>query len=686
MFSFLSDTQTLVFTIYAAILGIAFPLLLQIIDRIGVKYNSDRLSGLFMQENEYQWFRFLLFISSICVLLSPIVLGVTNDESIHYWVIMSLLITISSLVMSLAFLVRLVRIYYAPSRLVKHVGRKFSNDDLMLVYELILYADKIKDVVMYREVLSLLHSSFYEKQRTVKGEEEAVEYSEEQKEILRRIAIVVGENNTSLLSSQNNITSILLPIISIGNRTYVSFSTYVILWYMLDRAAASGNDTWLKTYWVDANQYFDMGLSFPPNNSEESYLRFYKAKKYFYHFNVMFGALLIYHKEYSMLSHIMSFSRSTVYKYPLIPGTFSQIIDMMIYIDSLLERPLEIRKRYYIDINRGVDGDKEMAKLAYIYLALLFVRIWSYDDYNISFKDPFETPKVSNVDIDENETRIRLSNLLKRYVNYWYSRSEVLEKMQFRKLPKEDEVYEKINSYISMLKEKNERLERVLGIDEKKLQKIYDELVCENSEQDIGYFTDKSKILVNKLDCCETTTIHAETQIEQIFLQQGRIQELGNVGSSLAYMLFADFYEGYFVHLQSKFYLQIKSITHYELEQKLKEFDPDDVCIFASGLMSDIALENHLDFVEIPCLPYGVVWIISKSDLPIVEIIDFPDPKEGMVKIDPYNHLYASVDVMSSKDYKINVEQAIRVCYPSDMHKTKVFKYYVKGNSPKTGV
>lgn len=241
MFSFLSDTQTLVFTIYAAILGIAFPLLLQIIDRIGVKYSSDRLSGLFMQENEYRWFRFILFISSICVLLSPIVLGVTNDESIHYWVVMSLLATISSLVMFLAFLVGLVRIYYAPSRLVKHVGRRFSNDDLMLVYELILYTDKIKDVVLYREVLSLLLSSFYEKQRAVKGEE-TVEYSEEQKEILRRIAIVVGKNNSSLLSSQNDITRVLLPFISIGNRTYVSLSTYAVLWYMLDSAAASGND------------------------------------------------------------------------------------------------------------------------------------------------------------------------------------------------------------------------------------------------------------------------------------------------------------------------------------------------------------------------------------------------------------------------------------------------------------
>lgn len=420
-----------------------------------------------------------------------------------------------------------------------------------------------------------------------------------------------------------------------------------------------------------------MGLPFPPNYSEESYLRFYEAKEYFYHFNVMFGALLIYHKEYSMLSHIMSFSSSTVYKYPLIPGTFSQIIDMMIYIDSLLERPLEIQKRYYIDMNCGVDGDKEMAKLAYIYLALLFVRIWSYDDYNISFKDPFEMPKVSNVDIDENETRIRLSNLLKQYVNYWYNHNqnqrEVLNEMQFRKLPKEDEVKEKIDSYVSVLKEKNERLESVLGIDEKKLQKIYDELICENSEQDIGYFTDKSKILVNKLDCYETTTIRAETQIKRVFLQPGRSQELGNVGSSLAYMLLADFYEVYFEHLQLKFSLNIKSITHGELEQKLKEFDLDDVCIFASELMSDIGLANHLDFVEIPYFSYGCVWIIPKSDLPVVELIDSTNFKKSMEEIDPYNHLYASVEKMPPDSYKINVNQNIRVYYPKDVPKIEVF-------------
>ena len=70
MFNFFSNTYSAVVTIFAAILGISFPLILQSIQRIDEKYDSAVLSNRFEDENIYHIFKWGLYICSNCVYCS----------------------------------------------------------------------------------------------------------------------------------------------------------------------------------------------------------------------------------------------------------------------------------------------------------------------------------------------------------------------------------------------------------------------------------------------------------------------------------------------------------------------------------------------------------------------------------------------------------------------------------------
>jgi hypothetical protein len=45
-----------------AILGVAYPILLQVISKLDEKYNSNLIVNFFKEEIEYKWFKRLLYI------------------------------------------------------------------------------------------------------------------------------------------------------------------------------------------------------------------------------------------------------------------------------------------------------------------------------------------------------------------------------------------------------------------------------------------------------------------------------------------------------------------------------------------------------------------------------------------------------------------------------------------------
>ena len=86
MFNFFSNTYSAVVTIFAALLGISFPLILQSIQRIDEKYDSAVLSNRFEDENIYHIFKWLLYVYAVIVCVVPFILSFLSNVKKEYWV------------------------------------------------------------------------------------------------------------------------------------------------------------------------------------------------------------------------------------------------------------------------------------------------------------------------------------------------------------------------------------------------------------------------------------------------------------------------------------------------------------------------------------------------------------------------------------------------------------------------
>ena len=420
MFNFFSNTYSAVVTIFAAILGISFPLILQSIQRIDEKYDSAVLSNRFEDENIYHIFKWGLYIYAAIVCIVPFILSFLSNIEVAYWVNSLLLLYLLCIIMTFIILFDKISKYYNIEKLLSYLSLKKKESDILIFWDIMRYTSKAENDSLYRTAIEEVFGYFVKEQEDSKDKEEIV-YSASIYQVLYEMRSAIGNpQQQSFIYNRNDIIPILYDTVITNAK--ISQQTFNHIWFMLNNASFVSNTNWLKTYWRYANQYMIFRKMKCDNEDEQEYL------KEFYIFNVMFGVMLTYHRNYSTLNYIMTFSQSLPLSFPLIPGTFSKIMDCVENISNMNNQwitPMVLESKYSIKgLDEGVNASNEIAKLAYKYLSLLFIRLWSYKDYNINYNEPLEIPYIDN-SINRNEQLIKLSKTIKEYIDTWYSSGEL---------------------------------------------------------------------------------------------------------------------------------------------------------------------------------------------------------------------------------------------------------------------
>jgi len=652
MFNFFSNTYSAVVTIFAAILGISFPLILQSIQRIDEKYDSAVLSNRFEDENIYHIFKWGLYIYAVIVCIVPFILSFLSNIEVAYWVNSLLLLYLLCIIMTFIILFDKISKYYNIEKLLSYLSLKKEESDILIFWDIMRYTSKAENDSLYRTAIEEVFGYFVKEQEDSKDKEEIV-YSASIYQVLYEMGSAVGNpQQQSFIYNRNDIISILYDTVIINAK--ISQQTFNHIWFMLNNASFVSNTNWLKTYWTYANQYMRFRKMKCDNEDEQEYL------KEFYIFNVMFGAMLTYHRNYSTLNYIMSFSQNLPLSFPLIPGTFSKIIECVDNICNMNNQwltPMVLESKYSIKgLDEGVNASNEIAKLAYKYLSLLFIRLWSYKDYNINYSEPLEIPYIGN-SINKNEQLIKLSKTIKEYIDTWYSSGE-LNNLGLWNLPSKSDVLALLDNYITSLENKNNELDKQSGYDEERLGYICNDFLKFNAQNYIDIPTQEE--LPSKENSISTTVeVIGTIDIERGYLQKGRSEILGGVGEGLAKCLEYNMKHKY---LQ----LLIRSFTIVERKVQLDNLNPEldclqltkDDCIIE--ISNNIELETDAKVIKLTTAKFGQEILICKIvDLPSLDIIDsLPIPTEK--KIDPYNYIYLGVEELPDK-YILSVKQSIRI-------------------------
>lgn len=680
-FDFLYHTYTLTITVFAAVFGMAYPLILQAIERIDQKYTSSVLSTDLRKRWQFKAFNVLIIVCIACVGILAYILECVDNEWWKYGVVSAAVFLILLLMIDVVFLVQQIIDYYSPKDLLGLLKKNAKKRDADALLDLAKFAAKTDDFMLHVNSLSEIASLFYEEQQKA-PKDKPVEYSPELYDILSKVAKRVGD--PTLFDDRYNYIGILATVYNHSSEGGLSSNTLQKTWEMVNRAAKAGNTGWFRDYWTYADQYY----------------RFYKLNgrtplsdnnlKEFYRYHVMMGGLLIYFKRYDWLTHIMRFSQSQPEKFELIPGTLGRIFEMVWLVDELNEKPFGLYKNYqYLGLEEGAKIDDAIAGYTYQYLALLIIRLWTYNDYYINYADPFILPAADEEFVENNERMINRVEWMKKNVERWYNNGLVTE-FGLSNVPDVNVVKNKLDEYIAILKQKIIEIDERDEVDEHKAKVIRDEMIVHNAN---SYCPIPMKVDDEVLDETQfnttSTPVRVSNRIEKPFITKGSKKELGNFGGSLVHELNFRMLNEY---LRADFSMMPCSIS-YSINQKdlLDAIDklelPEDYVIVEIGnalelyeFRDKITVEgNNRMYNGYEILSLGMagfsnyLWILRGSEVPFMEIVETAFTGGSYTEIDANNHLYSNIDNIKSP-YDVQLVQTIKVYAPKDYGNTCLLK------------
>lgn len=399
--------------IIIALLGLAYPILLQVIARLDEKYVSENIATLFKTEWEWKAFRYTLVASLLSVLiwslkLKPLIkidgLNLLIENSA------ALLVVLSStlLVISFFFFVGKVLKYYTPYSIIPYLIKGHDNSKNEIKYfpalaDLLLLSIRKQQTNLSRTLSDFFYSAF----RTVreKPNNTPVEYPDQYYDTVYKAIeelAILKEKRNYLLEHRTSGGIWLLGEIQ-GKE--ISEKTYLWLWRNLLLAVRYKQDDLIVNHWETCHQYYSYSLpyihekydnttvSFQVSNQTEVDKRLSERKK-FIEFHYALGGLLTYKQRYLCIKRLFSYTQNQPPTYELLPESMQEIFSFYFEVRDPYERNYSwISYQYPFPELSGISSEGVIKKWIMSYMAILFLRQYTIIPYLITMK-PLAYPSI----------------------------------------------------------------------------------------------------------------------------------------------------------------------------------------------------------------------------------------------------------------------------------------------------
>lgn len=383
-------TKELIIPLVAAILGIALPMLIGIIQRIDDKYESTRLIRLFVKE---RWtIGFLITLIVAIILLFYSIIAPTNNNNfgplnpfINDSVFILIFIVCICLIITLFRVFWLIYVYHDPIKLQERLLRPLISKERRLAW-LEFYVVMLKKD--NSEVLRKAYQAFCEWVIDLrKGKpDQMVEYPSEFYDGVITINEALCEQTKKAISIANG-SDIIIILFDTMQKTTIDPKTFRVIWICLSQQLFYNRQEWVLGYWIAAHQHYLFHLpkyyegernidseGNPVSITEEQVQLRDVARKEFFDFHIALGGLLLYRKEYDLLKQILYYTNAIPPQYVLIPGRFAEIY--LLYMDLLSFSPVYYEAKFpFLNLQAGVRNEDIIKGWIQQYLILLMIRL-----------------------------------------------------------------------------------------------------------------------------------------------------------------------------------------------------------------------------------------------------------------------------------------------------------------------
>lgn len=404
--------------IIAAILGIAFPLIIQTITTIDTKYGSNRLNEKFENEPLYRHLKISLVVAIVASVYNLLIVVPWKYDCclVVNWIMSNssnliLLLSTAYLVVVLFLVVNRLLVYLNYKKLFNYLhkltGSKFKRTDNILDFVNLGGYFLLKDNnEKSREFYNFLSEYAQDKiKKTNSSVQRPFEYDD------WFYNTILSVNNSLLRSNQrpisvNKSSDFVGLLLSQPADLEISLKTYNTLWRILQQQLEFNKTDLVYDYWAMAYQYAWLslkpknlyGLQEPTEKDMKDREKRDNQIRQFREFHFALCGYILYKEEYGLLKKIVDYSQADPPQYPLTPSSFQEIFDEFEVVAGIDPRlAWSFQEKYNFEDEKGINaGDIPIAWYKR-YLTLLLFRLNNYKvKYLPRMGEPWDFPVYSS--------------------------------------------------------------------------------------------------------------------------------------------------------------------------------------------------------------------------------------------------------------------------------------------------
>lgn len=363
-----TTAETLVINVMAAMIGLSYPIFLQIITSLDTKYSSIRIASRFRKEPLFIVYSILtavLFFWMVYVPFAPAAPAHLSES--YFWnhsARIIALIILSLCFISMGWMIRITFIYFTPLQLLQRIAREsediYQDENRFNIFvDLLKYSIREEDLNLFLEANSIFGGCIGLCRKD--KDKEVITYplfiynciSE-----ITRLSIKVKSINPYVANPVNFIVSIFNEF----GTTLISSDSFRNLWVNCVRVCDKGEDDWILGYWAYANQLVSYTMQNRVNDSrieKATNDRYKEEQEKFIEQHYLLGAYLMYKGRIELLRKLVRYRISTFDRRSLVPYTLDSIIEMQNRIDGRFDSPVYLQTNYPFFVQTGI-GENEM--------------------------------------------------------------------------------------------------------------------------------------------------------------------------------------------------------------------------------------------------------------------------------------------------------------------------------------
>ena len=414
-FDFFNYNFSALISIFAALLGMAYPLILQAIQRVDDMYNSTVLAKYAQKQFAFRLFNVLLLVSIVVSITAPFIIAYLLENSIAGIVVeLVQAVIITALICSAIYLFKFILVTTRPDDFLEYISSHNSpkNPTTHEILQIAKYASDHESYGLYAKAMDTITDFFTETIRKDKADEEL---ATDVCNTITDIRTIVSTPEHRYFNDGNYVSSLFYYD---RNLSLISRTAYNQVWRIIDRSTDNNLFSLVKRYWMDAENYYQMQVTTMGQPREgNTFEDVYEFKGFHY----LVGVMLVLKEQWANLHQLLMPKDVEKVDTPLIPTSLCEILEYAkrTMQDSTVEGA--ISSNFTLNcLSDTIFGYEHIGKASLRYAALLIIRLSLVGQYFWQNDHCLDAPEFSQMSESENKEYLDLINNLKSEVYHWF--------------------------------------------------------------------------------------------------------------------------------------------------------------------------------------------------------------------------------------------------------------------------